>query len=168
MPEFWGYPSRRMITILLIHIGSQVKTRQSQSYKLKEFAKTTIFFNFVKWIWQVLLKIQSGHDSVHSWTDGRTDKVKPVYPSFNFVEARGIITLDALCICMRDQILALVRGWKCLHYIRNHFPFHNLKSLAKLKTAVTPLLTHWSYCSLALSCQNEVWVAADWDQPGTM
>ena len=27
----------------------------------------------IKWIWQVLLKIQSGHDSVHRRTDGRTD-----------------------------------------------------------------------------------------------
>ena len=28
-------------------------------------------------------------------------------------------------------------------------------SMAKCKTAVTPLLTHWSYCSLALSHQSE-------------
>ena len=26
------------------------------------------------------------------WTVGRTEKVEPVYPSFNFVEAEGIIT----------------------------------------------------------------------------
>ena len=44
----------------------------------------------MKWIWWVLLKIQSGHDSVHRWTDGQTDKVIPVYPPFNFVEAGGI------------------------------------------------------------------------------
>ena len=25
------------------------------------------------------------------WTDGQTDKVKPVYPPFNFVEAGGIM-----------------------------------------------------------------------------
>ena len=30
--------------------------------------------------------IRSGHDSVHRQTDGWTDKVKPVYPPFNFVE----------------------------------------------------------------------------------
>ena len=46
----------------------------------------------MKWIWRVLLKIQRGHDSVDRWTDGQTDKVKPVYPPFNFVEAEGIIT----------------------------------------------------------------------------
>ena len=44
----------------------------------------------MKWIWWELLKIQSGHDSVHRRTDGQTDKVIPVYPPFNFVEAAGI------------------------------------------------------------------------------
>ena len=39
----------------------------------------------MKWIRWVLLKIQSGHDSVHRRTDGQTDKVIPVYPPFNFV-----------------------------------------------------------------------------------
>ena len=34
----------------------------------------------MKWIWEVLWKLQSGHDSVHRWTDTRTDNVKPVYP----------------------------------------------------------------------------------------
>ena len=91
------------------NIGSQVKTRQSQSYKFKEFAKTSNFLNFeqnytlltfwscliryvnMKRIQEELLKMQSGHDCVHRWTDGQTDKVKQVYPTFNFVEAWGII-----------------------------------------------------------------------------
>ena len=51
----------------------------------------------MKWIQWVLLKIQSGHDSVHrrtdGQTDGQTDKVIPVYPPFNFVKAEGIIIL---------------------------------------------------------------------------
>ena len=73
-----------MIThILLIHIGSQVKRRQSQSYNFKEFAKIS----------------QSGHGSVNRRTDGQTDgqidgrtgKAKPGYPHFNFVEAGCII-----------------------------------------------------------------------------
>ena len=29
------------------------------------------------------------------WTDGQTDKVKSVYPPFNFVEARGIIKINS-------------------------------------------------------------------------
>ena len=47
----------------------------------------------MKWIRWVLLKIQSGHDSVHRWTDRQTDKVIPVYPPINFVEAWGITTV---------------------------------------------------------------------------
>ena len=103
-------PPAWLLPIPLSHIGSQVKRRQSQSYKFKEFAKISNFLILkqtrhtfwsclircanMKWIWRVLLKIQSGHDSVHRWTDGQltdgqTDKVKPAYPPFNFVEAGG-------------------------------------------------------------------------------
>ena len=46
----------------------------------------------MKWIRWALLKIQSGHDSIHRQTDRQTDKVKSVYPPFNFIEAEGIIT----------------------------------------------------------------------------
>ena len=85
-----------MIThILLIHIGSQVKTTQSQSYILKKFAKN---FNFIilqkaldinmKWIQLVLWKMQSGHNAVHRRTD-----MKPVYPPSNLAEAGVIIIL---------------------------------------------------------------------------
>ena len=53
----------------------------------------------MKWIRPVLLKIQSRHDSVHRRTDGwayrrTTDKVKPVCPPFNFVEAGGIMMIQ--------------------------------------------------------------------------
>ena len=41
----------------------------------------------MKWIRWVLLKIQSGHDSVHRRTDGQGDTS---IPPFNFVEAEGI------------------------------------------------------------------------------
>ena len=90
MPVFWGYPPASWLPILLSHIGSQVKRRQSQSYKFKEFAKS-LHFQFrnklymrhtfwsclircanIKCIRWVLLKIQSTHDSVHRQTDGRT------------------------------------------------------------------------------------------------
>ena len=55
------------------------------------------------WIYLInLINIQSRHNSVHRQTDrqmdrrmdrpreGQTDKVKPVYPPFNFIEAGGI------------------------------------------------------------------------------
>ena len=97
------------LPILLSRIGSQVKRTQSQSYIFKEFAKITNFWILkqtlhethltfwsclircanMKWMPWVLLKIQSGHDSVHRRTDRQTDKAKPVYHSFNFVEAVG-------------------------------------------------------------------------------
>ena len=52
----------------------------------------------MKWIWGVLLKIQSGHDSVHRQTDGQTDKVKSI-------EAEGIIT-QMICYIRADSMLA--------------------------------------------------------------
>ena len=86
-PEFWGYPPPPSLPIVLSHIGSQVKRRQSESYKLKKLAKFsnkhymrhTIWSCLVrcanmKWTRRVLLKIQSGHDSVHRRTDGWTDR----------------------------------------------------------------------------------------------
>ena len=105
-------PTASWLPILLSHIGSQVKRRQSKSYKFKEFAKISFFYLFefwnkhytqhtilsglircakMKWIWQVLLETQSGYDSVYRRTDGQTNKVKPVFPLFNFVEEGGII-----------------------------------------------------------------------------
>ena len=50
----------------------------------------------MEWIWCVLLKIQSGHDSVHRRTDEQTDRRtdkqgETSIPPFNFVEAGGII-----------------------------------------------------------------------------
>ena len=38
-------PTALWLPILLGHIGFQVKRRQSQSYKFKEFAKISFFFN---------------------------------------------------------------------------------------------------------------------------
>ena len=78
------------LPILLRHIESLVKRRQSQSYKFKEFAKISNFWILkkktlnvthllklldkianMKWIRWVFLKKQSGHDSVHRRTDGQ-------------------------------------------------------------------------------------------------
>ena len=42
-PAFWDTPRRLMITLLGIHIRSQVKTRQSQSYKFLKIAKNAYF-----------------------------------------------------------------------------------------------------------------------------
>ena len=95
---FEDTPAASYLLIPLSHIGSQVKRRQSQSYKFKEFAKISNFekkhytwHTFwsrlircanMKWIRWVLLKIQSEHDSVHRRTDGRTDRGETSIPPF--------------------------------------------------------------------------------------
>ena len=48
-----------------------------------------------------------------------------------------------------------------------------ITSMASCKTAVTPLLTHWSYCNLALSHRHDIWILkSGWDfvvdLPGNM
>ena len=87
------------LPILLSHIGSQVKRRQSQSYKFKEFAKIlkqTLHATHLLKLLDKMCKyemdptsiVEDTVDTILS-TDGQTDKVKPVYPPFNFVEAWG-------------------------------------------------------------------------------
>ena len=78
---------------------------KSKEDKFKQFAKIIILINFLnkhtqhtfwnsliscantKWIQQVLLKIQSGHDSVHRRTEGQGEIS---IPPFQLVEAKGI------------------------------------------------------------------------------
>ena len=93
-------PCRLMIThtIESYWISSQKKTKSKLQifefwnghYTRHTFWSCLIRCANMKWIRWVLLKIQSRHDSIHRWTDGQTDKVIPVYPPFNFVEAGGI------------------------------------------------------------------------------
>ena len=70
----------------------QIFEFRNKHYARHTFWSCLIRFANMKWIRWVLLKIQSGHDSVHRRTDGQTDKVKPALPPspFNFVEAEGI------------------------------------------------------------------------------
>ena len=68
-----------------------LKIRQNFKFTRHTFWSCLIYCANMKWIRWVLLKIQSGHDSVHRRTDGQTDKVIPVYPPINFVEAGGIM-----------------------------------------------------------------------------
>ena len=68
---------------------------------------------------------------------------RPVIWSFGvFLDAHTTNRFIAACVYV-FSICALVG---CLGFI----------SMAQRKTAVTPLLTHWSYCSLALSHQYEL------------
>ena len=111
-------PTTPWLPILLIHIRSQVKTRQSQSYKFEKFAENSNFeilqktftWHFfwsclkrcvnMKWIQLILWKIQSGHASVHRrmdrWKDRQTDgQHETSIPPFNFIEA-GVIIISLL------------------------------------------------------------------------
>ena len=96
MPSFWGYPlpPDDYHAIDSYWIPSQNKTK-SKLQILENMPKLQIFYFWentlqvshfssclircenMKWIQQVLLKIQTGHDSVHrwkvGWTNGGTD-----------------------------------------------------------------------------------------------
>ena len=60
----------------------------------------------------------------------------------------------------RFQIIGSSQCWEVLENVNisllsgNKFSKLSVKSMAQCKTAVSPLLTHWRYCSLALSHQN--------------
>ena len=102
MPAFWGYPllPHDYPYYWPVNIGSQVKRRQSQSYKFKNLPKLQIFEFWKKlhmwhtWgclircvnkklIRRVLQKIQRGHDSGHRRTDGQGEtSIAP----FNFLD----------------------------------------------------------------------------------
>ena len=73
-------PAASWLPIPLSHIGSQVKRRQSQIFEFwnKHYTWHTFWSCLIrcanmKWIPSVLLKIQSGHDSVHRQTNGQMD-----------------------------------------------------------------------------------------------
>ena len=116
MPVFWGYsPAPSWLPILLSHIGCQVRRRQSQSYKSKNSPKFHFFLILKLTLHETHLlrlldkickyemdPISIIEDTDRTWfcpqtdrrtdgrtdqrTDGQMDKVKPVYPPFNFVE----------------------------------------------------------------------------------
>ena len=112
MPVFWGYPppphdyshywvildpkskeDKVKVTNLNNLPKFQIVEFSNKLYTWHTFWSCLIRCAKMKWIQWVLLKIQSGHDSVHRRTDRQTDKVKPVYPPFNFFEAEGIIII---------------------------------------------------------------------------
>ena len=95
-------PAASWLPIPLSHIGCQVKRRQSQSYKVKEFAKISNFLilkqtlqathllkvldKMCKYEMDPMSIVEDTERTQILSTDGQTAKVKPVYPPFNFVE----------------------------------------------------------------------------------
>ena len=89
MPAFWGYlpPPYDYPYYWPVHIGSQVKTRQSQSYKFKEFAKTSKSLHMTHLLKMLnkMCKYEMDltsivEDTKQIWFCPQTDKVKPVFP----------------------------------------------------------------------------------------
>ena len=84
--------SEDWLPILLSHIGSQVKRRQSQSYKFKEFAKISNFRILKQTLHATHLKLIDKmckyemdpmsivEDTERTRFCPQTDTVKPVYP----------------------------------------------------------------------------------------
>ena len=104
-------PCRPMI-IPLVQIGFHVRRIQSKSYNFKEFDKMSIFHISTKTLHKTLLLKLLDKTYIYEMdpasiveytertrfcpqtdrrTDGRSNKVKSLYPPFNFVEAGGIM-----------------------------------------------------------------------------
>ena len=128
-------PIASWLTIPLSYIDFQVKKDKVKltNFKelLKKISKVTQLLKMLDRMYKYeMLKIQNRHESVHRWTD----KVKPVYPPFNFVEASGIKNLKmsptrwqpfclsftvlakpvthlygSSCVCIRGQFLRFPR-----------------------------------------------------------
>ena len=87
-PAFWDTPTAPWLPILVVHIRSQVKTRQSQSYKFKKIAKNSNFEILpetlhVTHLLKLLDKMHKyemdptrtvGATELHGIRDGRTDR----------------------------------------------------------------------------------------------
>ena len=117
-PAFWGYsplphdypyywfildPKSKEEKVKVTNLKNLPKLNflrfRNNHYMRHTFWSCLISCANMKWIRRVLLKIQSGHDSVHRQTDGQTDgqtegrrdgQGETSIPPFNFVEARGI------------------------------------------------------------------------------
>ena len=130
MPAFWGYtPPPHDYWVILDPKSKEGKVKVTNLKNLPKF----LIFEFwnklymqhtswsclircanMKWIWWVLLKMQSRHDSVHRWTDGQTDGQGEtnIHP-FNFVEAEGIISDPISWDSMYIAICHLMHTMQC-------------------------------------------------------
>ena len=97
-PAFWGYPppphdylyhwvildpkskeDKFKVTNLKKSPKFQIFEFWNEHYTGHTFLSCLIRCANMKWIWWVLLKIQSGHDSVHRRTDGQGDTSIPPF-----------------------------------------------------------------------------------------
>ena len=98
MPVFWGYPppphdypyywfildpKSKEDKVKVINLKNLPKFHiflfWNKHYMWHTFWSCLIIYANMKWIWQVLLKIQSGHYSVHRQTDGQSETSIPPF-----------------------------------------------------------------------------------------
>ena len=72
-PTFWDTPATTWLLVLVIHIRSQVKTRQSQSYKLKKMPETQILQETLHATHLLKLLDKMSNGRTEGQTDGQTD-----------------------------------------------------------------------------------------------
>ena len=128
--------------MILVHIGPKIKTRQSQE-KITLHAKHPLKLldkMYMKWIERVLLKIQSGHDTVHRHRD-----VKPVLLPCKFkVKVMVNVKPDGnirdlefnryVCFSLRGN--RTIFGWDITNSI---FDFENSRSRSQRKSTIIPI-----------------------------
>ena len=83
----------------------------------------------MKWILQVLLKIESGHDSVHRRTDRQGETS---IPPFNFIETGGggIIKVPETPCLSFCQSTTQVCNSTTFHHLFMHLPYSLMKSIS--------------------------------------
>ena len=90
--ESYWIPSQKMTKskLQILKIRQNFKFLNFETGITRDTPSEVAWYMNKKWIRWVLLKIQSGHDSVHRRTDGQTDKVIPVYPPITTSLKRGV------------------------------------------------------------------------------
>ena len=141
MPAFWEYPRCPMVTHTIDSYWITSQNMTKSKLQIQRICQKFIFFLFwkklymrhpfwscwircvnMKWIHHVLWKIQSGHDSVHRQTDGRTDgQGETSIPPFNFVRGWG------------GGIITWKVKWKWKHLIKGFI------TLIKVRSSITYL-----------------------------
>ena len=136
-PAFWGYPPPphdypyHWVILDPKSKGDKVKVTNLKNspkfhifefwnghYTRHTFLSCLIRSANMKWIRWELLKIQSGHDSVHRRTDGQTDKVIPVFPPYQLRWSGGYNQTIFLDIYLEWSGFHEIRGQNALIYIQ--------------------------------------------------
>ena len=95
MMSFWDTPAAQWLPTLVIHIRSQVKTRQN-FWILQETLHSAHLLK--------LLDKMYKYEMDPTRMDGQMDRVKPVYPPNNFVDKTQVSSQHNLLVCIQRNI----------------------------------------------------------------